>query len=294
MASLYKKQSGVYYLSLCYDGNRLTKSLGTRSYDVAKRIRLKVESNLLNEILYGPVERKRKLTFRELAREYLEHDEHAWAESTRTRNGQLLRGYLEKGLPSNPTTRAMMIRVVNGCNRWGFKRGLITHLNIIPGGYEWESRHRVFNDEELNKLFENVRNEDFNQFVRFAYYTGARSGEIRILKRQQLHCDYILVNGKTGVRVIKINSQARRIIDSREQLWSYRKYFIPNKFKKECRRLEINDARFHDLRRTFGYNLIKQGKPIYEVSKLLGHSSVTTTERHYAPLLTTEIEDFEL
>jgi hypothetical protein len=65
MASLYKKQSGVYYLSLCYDGNRLTRSLGTRSYDVAKRIRLKVESNLLNEILYGPVERKRKLTFRE-------------------------------------------------------------------------------------------------------------------------------------------------------------------------------------------------------------------------------------
>ena len=57
---------------------------------------------------------------------------------------------------------------------------------------------------------------------------------------------------------------------------------------------EIKDARFHDLRRTFGYNLIKQGRPIYEVSKLLGHSSVTTTERHYAPLLTTEIEDFVL
>ena len=50
----------------------------------------------------------------------------------------------------------------------------------------------------------------------------------------------------------------------------------------------------HDLRRTFGYNLIRQGRPIYEVSKLLGHSSVTTTERHYAPLLTTEIEDFVL
>jgi integrase len=30
------------------------------------------------------------------------------------------------------------------------------------------------------------------------------------------------------------------------------------------------------------------------VSKLLGHSSVITTERHYAPLLTTEIEDFTL
>ena len=35
-------------------------------------------------------------------------------------------------------------------------------------------------------------------------------------------------------------------------------------------------------------------RPIYEVSTLLGHSSVTTTERHYAPLLATEIDDFVL
>ena len=59
-------------------------------------------------------------------------------------------------------------------------------------------------------------------------------------------------------------------------------------------RLEIPDARFHDLRRTFGYNLIKQGMPIYQVSKLLGHASVTTTERHYAPLLATDVEEFLL
>ena len=56
----------------------------------------------------------------------------------------------------------------------------------------------------------------------------------------------------------------------------------------------MKDARMHDLRRTFGYNLIKQGRPIYEVSKLLGHSSVVTTEKHYAPLMATEIEEFVL
>ena len=65
-------------------------------------------------------------------------------------------------------------------------------------------------------------------------------------------------------------------------------------FKKEVRRLKIKDARFHDLRRTFGLNLIKQGMSIYKVSKLLGHKSVRTTERHYAPLLATEIDDFVL
>ena len=48
------------------------------------------------------------------------------------------------------------------------------------------------------------------------------------------------------------------------------------------------------MRRPFGYNLIRQGRPIYEVSQRLDHSSVTTTERHYAPLLATEIDDFVL
>ena len=60
------------------------------------------------------------------------------------------------------------------------------------------------------------------------------------------------------------------------------------------RRMGIKNARFHDLRRTFGLNLIKQGMSIHKVSKLLGHKSVRTTEQHYAPLLTVEIEDFEL
>ena len=79
-----------------------------------------------------------------------------------------------------------------------------------------------------------------------------------------------------------------------DPLWSYSKDYVSHSFKKEVRRLGIKDARFHDLRRTFGLNLIKQGMSIYKVSKLLGHSSVRTTEQHYAPLLTVEIEDFEL
>ena len=69
---------------------------------------------------------------------------------------------------------------------------------------------------------------------------------------------------------------------------------MSHKFKKEVRKLKIKNARFHDLRRTCELNLIKQGVSIYKVSKLLGHKSVRTTEQHYAPLLTIEIEDFEL
>ena len=106
--------------------------------------------------------------------------------------------------------------------------------------------------------------------------------------------DSLVVKGKTGRRIIKLNSQAQKIMQHQDPLWSYSKNYVSHKFKKEIRRLNIKDARFHDLRRTFGLNLIKQGMSIYKVSKLLGHSSVRTTEQHYAPLLTVEIEDFEL
>ena len=48
------------------------------------------------------------------------------------------------------------------------------------------------------------------------------------------------------------------------------KEYVSHKFKSEVRRLGIKNARFHDLRRTFGLNLIKQGMSIYKVSRLLG------------------------
>ena len=100
--------------------------------------------------------------------------------------------------------------------------------------------------------------------------------------------------GRPGRRYVKLNTQAQSILQEIEPLWSYGKDYVSHKFKKEVRRLGIRNARFHDLRRTFGLNLIKQGMSIYKVSKLLGHASVRTTEQHYAPLLTVEIEDFIL
>ena len=39
------------------------------------------------------------------------------------------------------------------------------------------------------------------------------------------------------------------------------------------------------LRDTFAVELLLAGVPIYDVSLLLGHSSVKTTEKHYAPFV---------
>ena len=94
--------------------------------------------------------------------------------------------------------------------------------------------------------------------------------------------------------MVKLNEKAKELIHSQDKLLNYTNNYISHKINKEVRILGIKNARFHNLRRTFGLNLIKQGMSIYKVSKLLGHKSVRTTEQHYAPLLTVEIEDFVL
>jgi integrase len=49
-----------------------------------------------------------------------------------------------------------------------------------------------------------------------------------------------------------------------------------------CRKGGVTDTDTHGLRRTAGVLWIAAGLDIYLVSRLLGHASVTTTERHYA------------
>ena len=282
-------------LAVTFQNSRITRSLGTRSYEIAKNITPQIEKQILSELINGVVQKKRSpVSFNSLVNKYVNYPTHDWAKSTRERNKTLLNKYLINGLPTNATTKAMTIRVINSCNNWGFKHGLINKSIKVEGGSKWESRNRVLSDSELRTLFNEIRDNRFNLFVRFAYYTGARSGEIRSLSRENVLDESLVVNGKTGRRIVKLNSQAQKIMQHQDPLWSYSKDFVSHKFKQEVRKLDIKDARFHDLRRTFGLNLIKQGMSIYKVSKLLGHSSVRTTEQHYAPLLTVEIEDFEL
>ena len=289
MSSLYKKNNR-YYLSVQLDKKRVTRSLQTDNYEVAKAVKVDFEKKILLDLINGY--KPKQTPLRELVDLYLEA-EHDWRPNTLKLNKRLLKGYLKSGFPKHPTTKSMAIRVLNACNNWGYKNQLIPKYESIPGGNKYEARTRVYSREELDLMFERITPKHFNLFVQFAYYSGARSGEIRRISKENIFPDYIVVFGKGGRRLVKINKQAQAIL-SDIKLWDYTVNYVQLTWSRNRKRLGINDARFHDLRRTFGYNLIKQGKPIYEVSKLLGHSSVRTTEKHYAPLMTTDIEEFVL
>jgi integrase len=60
---------------------------------------------------------------------------------------------------------------------------------------------------------------------------------------------------------------------------------IFNAWNTARRKAGLPDLRIHDLRHSFASSLVNGGTPLYEVQKLLGHSSIRTTERyaHLAP-----------
>ncbi len=62
--------------------------------------------------------------------------------------------------------------------------------------------------------------------------------------------------------------------------------FVSHKLPKFAKLAGIKDVNVHALRKTFGSLLIQSGEAdLYTVSKLLGHSSIKTTERYYVDLL---------
>ena len=54
-------------------------------------------------------------------------------------------------------------------------------------------------------------------------------------------------------------------------------------FKAACKNAGIEGLRFHDLRHTAATRMVEGGVPLHAVAKILGHSTVRTTERYSHP-----------
>ncbi len=146
----------------------------------------------------------------------------------------------------------------------------------------------------------------------FALNTGMRQNEILSLKIHNVNLFNRTVtvakeNSKTKeARVIPLNSVALEILKKRLSTPSISGYVFyektgqkidqfsfANLFKHYVKRSEITHCRFHDLRHTFATRLVQSGVDIYKVSKLLGHSDISTTQRyahHYPESLRNSVE----
>ena len=152
--------------------------------------------------------------------------------------------------------------------------------------------------KDFNKLLGVIDSEDILDITIFAVNTGLRQMELIKLQWQQVSfTDKILIldnqnhitKGKK-VRTIPMNSKALDVLDKRfknsigDIVFTYNKEimsqdFLSHKFASYVEKAKINSKlNFHSLRHTFASWLVQKGVSIYEVSKLLGHADIKTTQ----------------
>ena len=161
-----------------------------------------------------------------------------------------------------------------------------------------ESLPKYFSDEEFNKLLGVVEDKDLKDLILFAINTGLRQmelitlewGQIDFSSRTLILDNQVNITKSKKVRNVPLNKTAFEILLERNKeikvgkIFTYKdaainQDFISKKFKKLVVKAKINtDFNFHSLRHTFASNLVQKGVSIYEVSKLLGHADIKTTQ----------------
>lgn len=213
----------------------------------------------------------------------------------------------------SPATVNIEVRVI----RAFFNR--LKHWNIIEknpcdgiSDIRTEEEAPIFLEEsQLQHLLESITDPWLRNIVVFAAMTGTRSGEIMNLTWN----DVDLVRGTVTVRssisyrskhgrlrVVPLNPAARRTVE--EMPPPHEGFVFPGKkgrlansdhvgrkFKSVARRLGLDERiHFHSLRHTFASLLVRKGASLYQVQKLLGHSSSRVTEM-YAHLNNSDLHD---
>lgn len=173
-----------------------------------------------------------------------------------------------------------------------------------------EGRLRWIRPEEAQALIAagaaEPRSPHGADFIRLALHTGCRKNELLKLewKRVDLHANLLYLethHTKTRKRrAVPLNQEARAALLNRARFraqhcptspWVFcdeggkRIANVRRAFETACRRVGLEDFHIHDLRHTCAAWLVSAGVALAEVRDLLGHASITMTERyaHLAP-----------
>lgn len=125
--------------------------------------------------------------------------------------------------------------------------------------------------------------------VNFMLVTGARINEALQLTGKDIGKDFVILYTRKSKysnlvpRKVSINLQLPET-ESEERVFKRWKN-NPKFLEKKIRKLQQKEWNWHNLRHRYASSLSKQGKPLFEIMTLLGHSQLSTTQ-NYLQLLT--------
>ncbi|MGD1044717.1 MAG: tyrosine-type recombinase/integrase [Bacteroidota bacterium] len=204
------------------------------------------------------------------------------------------------------TLKAFLNTVV----RWGNLEH--SPFNKQPFATVPESSPIFFTKEDFQKLLAVIKQAWLREAVVFTVLTGLRRGELINLRWQdvdlQRHIFTVQSNPtfktKQGKkRTLPLNETAFHLLSLKhsqnigDYVFTVRgkqiaEDWLSQLFKRSVRETSLNDKlHWHSLRSSFASWLVIDGVSIYAVSKLLGHSSVAITQKHYAHLATENLHN---
>lgn len=159
-------------------------------------------------------------------------------------------------------------------------------------------RHRTLSPREEVRLLECL-GERWWPYVQFAIMTGLRFGNQFSLRWDEVDWEGRLivpiVKGRKQMPII-ITPPLRAVLEEMRTRFPLAQYVFPSpeghrvhasnfsrrNWRPALKMADIQDFRWHDLRRTTASRLISQGYSLQVVKEVLGHEDARTTDKHYA------------
>lgn len=188
----------------------------------------------------------------------------------------------------------LLKRIFNKAVDWNYLK--INPLRNVKKLKEPPGRVRYVKPDEWPRLLSEC-SPVLRNIVIFARHTGMRRGEIFNLQWTDIDWQ----NKRITVRerknnttmIIPINDYVFRMLVRLHKTTTSafvfpgkdgkRRYTLRTAFEAACRRANIKNLRFHDLRHTFGTDLVNSGADISIVKQLMGHKSIMSTMRYVHP-----------
>lgn len=191
------------------------------------------------------------------------------------------------------STIHLYVSILNTVLNMAVKVGILNRnpMRLIDKKVKAESGKREFlTEEELGKLLSTNPTDHIRRTFLFGCFTGLRHSDIislqweeiqqsnegyTIMKRQQkTDEDVIIPLNKVAISLLPVRKEKGLVFG-----YMHSQSYINSVIKKWVKSVGINkNITFHCSRHTFATLLISKGADLYVVSKLLGHTNITTTQ----------------
>jgi integrase len=213
-----------------------------------------------------------------------------------------IKAYIDNRITSASVYQARKDLInLSSCFNWAISEGyiLINPCKNITKVKVPQKLPVFFSKEEFDQLLNAIDNQDMKDLITFAVNTGCRQMELLTAEWNQVDFDRNLlildnrnhITKSKKIRSVPLNKTAVEVLLRRkinqfvnQKIFIHKgRELIPKRVQNNFRNFIIKSGlnpklNFHSLRHTFASWLVQKNVSIYQVSILLGHSDIKTTQ----------------